>query len=308
MKPPKATKTVLRTRIAPTPSGFLHLGNAASFVLTWALARAQGGEVALRIDDLDAARMRAEYLDDIFETLDWLGLDWDFGPSSAADFTKNYSQHLRLDDYKKMLRELVQQGGIYACACSRKDILSSQNALKTGNLYLKTCRNAQIPLETAQAAWRISVDSAAAVSFHEFREPEKRACNLSETMGDFVVRSKNGFPSYQMASLADDVFLGTNFVVRGSDLLPSTQAQVFLAKTLGLETFAETTFLHHRLILGAQGEKLSKSAGAASVRTAREQGLKLSEIYATAANFAGIKVTNTLDLNTFKELIRAHFL
>ena len=104
-------KSNLKTRIAPTPSGLLHEGNGISFLLTYALARAYEGQILLRIDDLDAERMRLAYLDDIFRTLDWLGIEWDEGPSSVADFQQNWSQHHRLDLYQNALDTLKNTEG-----------------------------------------------------------------------------------------------------------------------------------------------------------------------------------------------------
>ena len=112
-------KTQFKTRIAPTPSGLLHEGNGTSFILTYALARAHQGQVVLRIDDLDAERMRLEYLDDIFRTLDWLGIDWDEGPSSVADFQLNWSQHHRLDLYQNILEKLRYTEGAFMLAIVR---------------------------------------------------------------------------------------------------------------------------------------------------------------------------------------------
>src|SRR5690606_41399145 len=113
---------MLVTRIAPTPSGLLHLGNAWSFTLTWLAARAAGGHVWLRIDDLDAARAQDEYLEDIFASLRWLGLDWDSGPRDVADFKARYSQTLRLDRYRAAVETLKAGGHLYACTCTRSQL------------------------------------------------------------------------------------------------------------------------------------------------------------------------------------------
>ena len=154
-------KIQFKTRIAPTPSGLLHEGNGASFLLTYALARAYEGQILLRIDDLDAERMRIEYLDDIFRTLDWLGIEWDEGPTSVADFQQNWSQHHRLDLYQNALEELKNtEGVVYACNCSRKQI----NAASLNGLYPQTCRFKHLDFEAKETAWRIHVPESTSVS------------------------------------------------------------------------------------------------------------------------------------------------
>lgn len=274
-------KTQFKTRIAPTPSGLLHEGNGTSFILTYALARAHQGQVVLRIDDLDAERMRLEYLDDIFRTLDWLGIDWDEGPSSVADFQLNWSQHHRLDLYQNMLEKLrytdgtsrnSREGGIYACHCSRKQIREASS----NGLYPQTCRFKNLDFDEKETAWRIYVPENTIVSFNNFdlesRTIINNASRIDNTIGDFVVRQKNGLPAYQVASLADDIEFGINFIVRGADLLPSTAAQVFLTEQLGRTEFTESLFIHHSLLTNAQGEKLSKSQGASALAEWRKTG------------------------------------
>ncbi|MEO7424697.1 MAG: glutamate--tRNA ligase family protein, partial [Fibrobacteria bacterium] len=142
----------MKTRLAPTPSGFLHAGNAWSFVLTWLLARSQGGTVRLRIDDLDTARFRDGYGEDIFASLRWLGLDWDTGPRTVAEVKGIYSQQSRLGKYRAALEALAgreEAGGplIYACACSREQVKRAAGASGRPGVYPGTCRDKAI-------AWR----------------------------------------------------------------------------------------------------------------------------------------------------------
>jgi glutamyl/glutaminyl-tRNA synthetase len=312
----------IKTRLAPTPSGFLHIGNGASFIATWALARAFGGAVLLRIDDLDAERMRLEYVEDIFRTLDWLGLDWDEGAFSVEDFSKNWSQHLRLDAYEKALKNLQQTGDVYACTCSRKDVrLASENGL-----YPNTCRAKRL-LDTDNAtnyekntAWRIEVEEDKIVHFktlkpvYERLETSKKilnealktdlpplsiltnfdqktytfSMNLSQKMGDFIVRQKNGLPSYQLASLVDDGLFGINCIVRGQDLMNSTAAQIFLAEKLNHTSFLTTTFWHHPLLTDSRGVKLSKSEGAISLLDFRQRNNSAAKVVKQAAAWLGL--------------------
>ena len=280
----------LRTRIAPTPSGFLHAGNAWSFLIAWLCARSRGGSVHLRIDDLDAARFRPEYLDDIFASLAWLGLDWDNGPRDAADFRARFGQGLRLAEYRKALQTLrdAPDGdgpAVYPCACGREKARRESEARATPGIYAGTCRAAG--LDWARAAFpgaaaregearggdlplRARVPGNAEVTLKTFGAP--LACRPGREMGDFVVWRKDGLPAYQLSSVADDEALGIDCVVRGSDLLPSTGAQAWLAERIGARGFRGATFLHHPLLLSAGGGKLSKSAGAESLRAWRERG------------------------------------
>jgi glutamyl/glutaminyl-tRNA synthetase len=274
-------KMILKTRIAPTPSGLLHQGNGVSFLLTYALTKAYNGQILLRIDDLDAERMRLEYLDDIFRTLDWLGIEWDEGPISVADFQQNWSQHHRLDLYQDMLEKLNYTEGtsrysrervVYPCNCSRKQIKEAS----TNGLYPQTCRFKHLNFDEKETAWRIHVPETTKVAFKnldlETQKIHHTPFDIHHSVGDFVVRQKNGLPAYQVASLADDVHLGINFIVRGADLLPSTAAQIFLAEQLGRTQFTESLFMHHQLVTNALGEKLSKSQGASALAEWQKAG------------------------------------
>ena len=216
-----------KTRFAPTPSGFLHPGNAISFIVTYTLARHFGGKILLRIDDLDTDRMRIDCLEDIFRTLDWLGLDYDEGASGVEDFQKNYSQHTRLDLYFDALKKIANfstpsvsidlgfrsRSILYACKCSRKDIREQSS----DGLYPKICLPKHIPFDENEVTWRIHVPDETVVQFGEWQQDAQRI-ELPKTVGDFVVRQKNGRPAYQLASVVDDDYFGVNFIVRGEDL------------------------------------------------------------------------------------------
>ena len=232
-------------RLAPTPSGHLHLGNAVNFVLTWLLTRRAGGTLHLRIDDLDRARLRPAYLDNIFRVIDWLGLDYDHGPSGPEDFLRHYSQLLHLPEYNGLLRRLAQQPGL---------VMASQRT-RTGG------PEAPMPLEAPGTAWRAQVSAGTEIRFADAWQGETRV-PLGALMPDFVVRKKDGVAAYQVASIVDDLRLGTTLIVRGLDLLPSTAAQLWLAGQLS-ETAAFNTsqirFFHHPLLTNAAGQKLSKS-------------------------------------------------
>lgn len=278
-----------RTRIAPTPSGFLHPGNAWSFLITWLLARSRRGSIHLRIDDLDTARFRDEYLEDIFASLEWLGLDWDTGPRSLADIKSSHSQHLRMDRYRAALKSLSGMSDaegplLYACSCSREKARRDSLAAGRPGIYPGTCRHAGLSMRQSGLAadgapaaesypLRLRVPGNAEVTLENVLSGPPGPLKLApgREMGDFVVWQRNGDPAYQLASLVDDEEYGIDLVVRGKDLLPSTGAQAWLASRLGYANFPRAAFLHHELMLDAQGGKLSKSEGADSLRALRER-------------------------------------
>ena len=278
--------TRTRTRIAPTPSGYLHRGNAFNFLLCWLSAKAKGAEVWLRIDDVDAQRSRPEYVEDVFATLDWLGIQPDGGPSGPDDFYQHHSQQLRMDGYRAALQQLLDQGDAYACTCSRAQI---REASEDG-LYPGTCREKlQKAVAGEEFAERARLgEEAATLSFHE-RGKKVPAPDLRELMGDFVLWRKEEVAAYQLASVLDDVAMGIDFIVRGEDLLDSTAAQIWLAGRLGLDAFLDTAFLHHGLLLGTDAQKLSKSLGADALKSQREQGVPVREIYKDFARWQGWK-------------------
>lgn len=254
MLPPPPEKPPLVARLAPTPSGCLHLGNAVNFTLTWLLARRAGGQLHLRIDDLDRARLRRPYLDNIFRVIDWLGLDYDHGPSGPDDFLRHHSQLLHLPAYNAVLARLARRPGL----------LQASRAARTA------AEAAPVPLDTPGAAWRARVPPGTTISFHDGWQGDT-AVALGAAMPGFVLRKKDGVAAYQVASVVDDLRLGTTLIVRGLDLLPSTAAQLWLAAQLP-ETAAfhagRVRFFHHPLLTDAAGRKLSKTGqatGAAGV-------------------------------------------
>jgi glutamyl/glutaminyl-tRNA synthetase len=250
-----------KTRIAPTPSGYLHAGNALAFLLTQQLAEDYGSCILLRIDDMDRERVRPEYVQDVFDTLHLLGIRWDEGPENAADLEAHWSQRKRLPLYEAALQQLVNAGALYACTCSRADIIRRS----PDGHYPGTCRNKSLPLDTPGAAWRLRTDDDTTLTV-ELRDGASVQESLPTAQHDFIVRKKDGFPAYQLSSVVDDRHFGIDLIVRGEDLWESTLAQLYLARTLGWNDFLETTFIHHGLLRDEAGGKLSKSAGAASFR------------------------------------------
>jgi glutamyl/glutaminyl-tRNA synthetase len=269
-----------KTRIAPTPSGFLHLGNVLSFALTAYLARQAGASVLLRIDDLDRERVAMAYIQDIFDTLDFLQLPWHEGPVDTASFEQSFSQRHRLHLYTDALTTLEKSGRLFACTCSRSQIGEAG--------YPGTCRNKNIPLDTPGSCWRLKATSGTVVRMKNIYGTVIDAA-LPGMMQDFIVRKKNGTASYQLASVCDDLYYQVDMVIRGEDLYQSTVAQLYLAELLDRPAFAEVGFWHHPLLLH-EGNKLSKTAGAPSVLYLRKEGFSPAAIYEQTAAMAGLRV------------------
>ena len=261
------------TRIAPTPSGYLHLGNAYSFLLTKALAKKHGAKILLRIDDLDRDRYRPEYVQDIFDTLDFLEIQIDQGPKNLLEMESTWSQVHRLPLYSEALEQLQQNRLTFACTCTRSQILQ----IDPRGMYLGQCLDRRIPLTREQVAWRINTLDADFLQFQEYPKQAKSSI-LPEEATCYVVRKKDGLPAYQLCSLIDDLHYGADLIVRGQDLYPSTLAQLDLARLLGKDTFAQTTFYHHPLLKSLDQKKLSKSAGSSSIKTYGKKE-KLWQIY-----------------------------
>jgi Glutamyl- and glutaminyl-tRNA synthetases len=276
-----------RTRIAPTPSGYLHLGNAYSFALTAAIARRTGARILLRIDDLDRQRIKREYVEDVFDTLDYLELPWDEGPRSYVEYEATYSQAHRLPLYHAALKQLREGSQVFACNCSRTMLLDNNSQ----GMYSGNCRDRGLPLGPAGCSWRLRTDMARKLVIRTLDAGERSEL-LPAVMRDFVVRKKDGFPAYQLASLVDDVHFDVDFVIRGEDLWASSLAQLYLADVLGYEAFLKTTFHHHGLLKApSQEKKLSKSAGATSIQYLRRQGHTKADIFRLISQMIGLGYT-----------------
>ncbi|PHI20410.1 hypothetical protein CEQ90_08090 [Lewinellaceae bacterium SD302] len=263
---------MIKSRIAPTPSGFLHRGNAFNFLLTDALVKREQGSLLLRIDDMDSGRIRPEYLEHVFLTIKQLGIHYDEGPSSIQELEDIWSQKHRLEAYNERLVQLRQTGLVYGCDCSRKQV--AKDAIN--GLYGGRCRKRNLPLEQEGVAWRIDTRGIKPITWMEIEK--QRSVDLAQQMGDFVIRKKDGNPAYQVCSLTDDVNFGISLIVRGEDLLESSAAQLWLAELIGVNHWlGELHLLHHSLLLNKAGEKLSKSAGAEAIATGKT-GIPHSEL------------------------------
>lgn len=270
-----------KTRLAPTPSGYLHLGNILSFSVTAAIARKTGARILLRIDDLDRERMQPAFVQDIFDTLQFLDIPWDEGPRDASEFEKEHSQLHRVEMYKQALHQLQTNGELFACNCSRS-LLAEEAS------YPGVCRDKNISLDAGQVNWRLKTTS------RDLKiKPLKGEIFLSPFptgMRDFIVRKKDGYPSYQLTSVMDDLHYGVDLIVRGQDLWESTLTQHYLAEQLDKTSFNEIAFYHHPLLLSMNGGKLSKSAGDTSVQYLRKEGKTSRDIFNMIGKMLGIVV------------------
>lgn len=258
------------SRIAPTPSGYLHLGNALNFLLTWEFVRRNNGRLRLRIDDCDSTRARPQFIEDIFRTLEWLGIDWDEGPSGPDDFYAHYSQGARRDQFFAAIDNLQRA---YNCRCSRKAIKKTFGS----TIYRGSCRHSDIPFVRGETARRIIVDRPVS--------DRGQAHDLGPHMGDFVVWTRDDTPAYQLVSLVEDETHGITHIFRGEDLYTSTLAQKYLARELGYTGFLRAHVNHHPLIYDHNGNKLAKSAGAASLMDIRQAGKGVDYVLKRLAPF-----------------------
>ena len=260
-------------RLAPSPTGGLHLGHARTFLVAWLMARRAGGEVILRIEDIDAGRVRPGAAGGMIEDLRWLGLDWDRGP---------IHQSSRLDIYNTALDRLKAADLVYPCTCTRADIrraASAPHACDEGPTYPGTCagRSAAdahgLIREGRPFAWRFRVPPGEVAWDDAFLGPTR--LDPSRIGGDFVVGRSTGEPAYQLAAVADDAEMGVTQVIRGDDLVPSTPRQILLHRALG---HAPPRSGHVGLAVGPDGQRLAKRDGSLKLATLREAGVGAGEV------------------------------
>lgn len=267
------------TRFAPSPTGYLHLGHVANAVWTWGVARAAAGSVLLRIEDHDRDRSRPEYERAILEDLEWLGLAPDRGrPLRQSDHDAAY---------RRATLNLARRSKVYACRCSRADIvrqLAADGAEEWDELrYPGTCRDLRLPL-TESFGIRVVLGDAA-VSFDD-RRLGPQSQSPSQQCGDVLLRDATGNWTYQHCVTVDDTRQGVTLVVRGDDLLASTGRQILLADMLGRDT--PPAFLHHPLIMNPEGAKLGKRDQATGIRELRAAGRRPDEVLGEAAWRTGL--------------------
>jgi glutamyl-Q tRNA(Asp) synthetase len=262
------------TRFAPSPTGRLHLGHAYSAVVGHARAREYGGRFLLRIEDLDPARSRPEFVHGIEGDLRWLGLEWDGEPIVQSRRTQLYAD---------ALEQLKARGLVYPCFCTRADIAASLTAPHgdAGSSYPGTCRG--LPNDPQRRAatphsWRLDCGQAVSIAGLPSWEEESGQFTASEgDIGDAILARKDAPASYHLACVVDDAASGVNLVVRGADLRPSTPIQRLLQELLGLPA---PRYLHHALVTHADGRRLAKRDLAPTLAAMREAGVDGRELAA----------------------------
>ncbi len=279
----------LVTRLAPSPTGQLHVGNAWAFLICWLAARSSFGQVILRIEDIDLHRSRKEYINAIMEDLAWLGLDWDKGPDTEC---RTYMQSSRMELYAAMLEQLRQKKLVYPCFCSRKELMAMASAPHAGEnagVYPGTCAN--LPPDQAAALiaggrqhcmrLRCNMDS---ISFYD-RILGPVAFECRAWGGDFPLLRADGIWAYQFATAIDDALMGVNLVVRGNDLLDSTPRQIQVLKSLELRI---PDYAHIPLLLSEDGERLAKRHRSLSLAQLRANGVDSRSLVGILAKLMGI--------------------
>lgn len=273
---------MFRTRFAPSPNGSLHLGHAYSALVAHDLARRNGGAFLLRIEDIDGARSRPEFVAEFLEDLRWLGIAWDEPP---------VFQSARLDSYAWAAEKLKRMGLLYPCRCTRAQIAAhSRKQGPDGPVYPGTCRN--LPLDTAGASWRLDVGKAMALAGtlnweDEIAGPQRASPDM---FGDVVLVRKDLPASYHLAATLDDAADGISLVTRGRDLFAATHVHRLLQALLGLPV---PRWHHHGLLVEPDGSKLAKRRGSPSLadrRRAGEDGAALADALRNRVLPAGISL------------------
>jgi len=312
---PPSSLSEYRGRLAPSPTGYLHVGHARTFRTAYDRARAANGTLAMRMEDLDPQRSREVYADAALEDLRWLGLDWQEGPDVGGPFAP-YEQRGRGAFYLEAWRRLFALGAIYPCRCSRKDLEAALSApheegpgaeddepIYPGTCRPGTCRpgtsgpsasrpanlapdslsprsDSSVPPSPESQNWRFAVPIGEEIAFID-RNLGPRRFVAGRDFGDFLVWRRDGVPSYQLACVADDAAMCITEVVRGADLLKSTARQILLNRALG---YADPAWFHCALVTDSRGVRLAKRHDALSIRTLREHGLTPEQVL--SAEFA----------------------
>lgn len=271
-----------RGRLAPSPTGHLHLGHARTFWTAQDRARGQGGTLILRNEDLDRQRCKPEFVAAMLADLRWFGFEWQEGPDLGGPHAP-YTQSERMPLYRAAFDKLRVGGFLFPCTCSRQDVLRALQAPHQGEdepVYPGTCRNATGDTRSGAAnalshdirppspSWRFRVPDGRAVTFQDGQlGPQSFVAGVD--FGDFVVWRNDDLPAYQLACVVDDAAMGITEVVRGADLLASTARQILLYEALSLVAPA---FFHCPLMADERGVRLAKRHDALSLRAFRERG------------------------------------
>ncbi|XPV75708.1 MAG: tRNA glutamyl-Q(34) synthetase GluQRS [Desulfovibrio sp.] len=284
----------VRSRLAPSPTGYMHLGNIWSFLLCWLLVRSKSGTVVLRMEDIDPARSRDEFVQGIIEDFAWLGLDWDEGPACSGEDSLSgpFFQSQRLEEYGRVLKKFQQQGHVYPCFCTRKELrelAGAPHGPDACTVYPGLCRdlteqecdlkrkNGRNPSLRMRCPQDI-------VSFQDMLHGEV-SLNIDQCGGDFPVRRSDGVFAYQLAVVLDDIAQGITHIVRGDDILHCTPRQVYLYELLGAKV---PEYAHIPLVLDHENERLAKRHKSLEVRQLRESGVTADAICGYLAYRAGL--------------------
>ncbi len=280
-----STRHTVVTRFAPSPTGYLHLGHVRSALEGWRAAREAGGTFLLRLEDIDHTRCRPEYADAIIEDLAWLGLDWD-GP------IRRQSEHFT--DYRAALTRLDEQGLLYPCFCTRREIRDEIARAggaphgEHGAPYPGTCRRLDPGVRAARqgaaADYALRLDIGAALTrTGPLAWYEDGRCTAADpaALGDVVLARKDVPTSYHLAVTVDDALQGVTLVTRGVDLFAATHVHRLLQALLELPTPA---YRHHKLLTDAQGRRLAKRDKALTIRAMRESGMSAGEVLTAASS------------------------
>ena len=280
-------------RLAPSPTGAQHLGNARTYLLAYWSARRSGADLLMRIEDIDSPRVKPWASQQAIDDLRWLGIDWEEGPDVGGDHAP-YVQTERNDLYAAELNKLIESDRVFPCTCSRKDIAqaasapheTSQSFAHEGPIYPGTCATWRygdsVPQEGTYC-WRFRAQDRT-VAFDDV-VVGVQSCNPQSQLGAFPVTQKNGKASYQLAVVVDDAMMGITEVVRGNDLIPSTFRQIEIYDALG---YPIPSFAHVPLVTGTDGRRLAKRHGDTRLSQYRNEGLRPEKIVAWAAHSAGI--------------------
>jgi len=277
---PTAPAAPYRGRVAPSPTGLLHIGHACTFWTAYQRALAQDGTLVFRNEDLDPQRSKAKFAEAMLEDLRWLGIRWQEGPDVGGMFAP-YEQSRRREFYLAAWRSLRNGGFVYPCTCSRKDLATAAAAPNEGDdepRYSGRCRTRireAAQHETPEGVnWRFLVPDGEEIQFDDRHLGPERFV-AGEDFGDLVIWRRDDVPAYQLTVVVDDAAMQITEVVRGADLLKSTARQLLLIRALGLPSPA---YYHCDLVRDEAGERLAKRHDALSLRRLREQGYSPQQV------------------------------